>query len=87
MEPQAPAANAWPVHCTARPERSAAAFCTVCKLSFAGLFLAVRPDGRWSPWLATGTLPAGATLAVVAVLALEWLATRRLAPAAGPGRQ
>jgi uncharacterized membrane protein len=46
MEPHAPAANAWPVHCTAHPERSAAAFCTVCKLSFAGLFLAVRPDGR-----------------------------------------
>jgi apolipoprotein N-acyltransferase len=53
----------------------------------APLRVAVRPDGRWSPWLATGTLPAGATLAVVAVLALEWLATRRLAPATGPGRQ
>ena len=46
MESEAPAANAWPVHCSVHPERSAAAFCTVCKLPFAGLFLAVRPDGR-----------------------------------------
>ena len=53
----------------------------------APLRVAVRPDGRRSPWLTAGTLPAGATLAVVAVLALEWLATRRLAPATGPGRQ
>jgi apolipoprotein N-acyltransferase len=53
----------------------------------APLRVAVRPDGRPSPWLTTGTLPTGATLAVVAVLALEWLVTRRLAPAAGSGRQ
>lgn len=46
MEPQAPAPNTWPVHCSVHPERSAAAFCTVCKLPFAGLFLAVRPNGR-----------------------------------------
>ena len=53
----------------------------------APLRVTVRPDGRWSPWLTAGTLPAAATLAVVAVLALEWLATQRLAPATGPGRQ
>jgi len=53
----------------------------------APLRVAVRADGRWSPWLTAGTLPAGVTVAVVAVLALEWLATRRLAPATGPGRQ
>lgn len=53
----------------------------------APLRVAVHPDGRWSPWLTAGTLPAGVTLAVVAMLALEWLATRRLAPATGPGRQ
>jgi apolipoprotein N-acyltransferase len=53
----------------------------------APLRVAVRPDGRSSPWLTTETLPTGATLAVVAVLALEWLVTRRLAPTAGSGRQ
>jgi len=53
----------------------------------APLRASVRPDGRWSPWLTAGTLPAGVTLAVVAVLALEWLATRRLAPATGGSRQ
>jgi apolipoprotein N-acyltransferase len=47
----------------------------------------VHPDGRQSPWLTAGTLPTGATLAVVAVLALEWLIGRRLAPAAFSGRQ
>lgn len=46
MEPHAPAANDWPVRCTVHPERSAAAFCTACKLPYAGLYLAVRPDGR-----------------------------------------
>jgi apolipoprotein N-acyltransferase len=51
------------------------------------LRVAVRRDGRPSPWLTTGTLPTGATLAVMAVLALEWLVTRRLAPVAGSGRQ
>lgn len=46
MAPEVPADASWPVHCTVHPERSAAAFCTVCKLPFAGLYLAVRPDGR-----------------------------------------
>lgn len=46
MEPDAPADAGWPVRCSVHPERSAAAFCTVCKLPFAGLYLAVRPDGR-----------------------------------------
>jgi len=53
----------------------------------ASLRVAVGPDGRWSPWLAAGTLPAAATGVVVAVLALEWFVRRRLAPAAIPGRQ
>ncbi|MFM7136652.1 MAG: apolipoprotein N-acyltransferase [Planctomycetota bacterium] len=55
--------------------------------SAAPLRVSVRRDGRWSPWLTAGTLPAGVTLAVVAVLAIEWLATRRLAPATGAGRE
>jgi apolipoprotein N-acyltransferase len=53
----------------------------------APLRVAVQRDGRPSPWLTTGTLPTGATLAVMAVLALEWLVTRRLAPGVGSGRQ
>jgi apolipoprotein N-acyltransferase len=53
----------------------------------APLRVTVRPDGRPSFWLTAGTLPAGVTLAVMAVLALEWLATRRLAPVTGAGRQ
>jgi len=53
----------------------------------APLRVAVRRDGRWSPWLTAGSLPAGVTVAVVAMLALEWLATRRLAPATGAGRE
>ena len=53
----------------------------------APLRVAVARDGRWSPWLTAGSLPAGVTVAVVAMLALEWLATRRLAPATGAGRE
>jgi apolipoprotein N-acyltransferase len=53
----------------------------------AALQVAVHRDGRQSPWLTAGTLPTGATLAVVAVLALEWLIGRRLAPAAFSRRQ
>jgi len=53
----------------------------------ATLRVAVRRDGRWSPWLAGGTLPAAATLAIVPLLAVEWLVGRRLAPARASGRQ
>jgi apolipoprotein N-acyltransferase len=53
----------------------------------ATLRVAVWPDGRWSPWLTAGALPTGLTLAVVAVVALEWLFTLRLAPAASHGRE
>jgi len=53
----------------------------------APLRVAVRRDGRPSPWLTAGTLPTGATVAIVAVLALEGLVARRLAPAAGSDRQ
>jgi apolipoprotein N-acyltransferase len=44
-------------------------------------------DGRWSPWLAAGTIPTGLTLAVVAVLALEGLVASRLALRPTVGRQ
>ncbi|MDA1200275.1 MAG: apolipoprotein N-acyltransferase, partial [Planctomycetota bacterium] len=51
------------------------------------LRVTVRADGRWSPWLTTGNLPAGLTVAVLAVLALEWLVTPRLAPDAESCRE
>jgi apolipoprotein N-acyltransferase len=51
------------------------------------LRVAVSPDGRQSPWLTAGTLPLGATLAVVAILWLEWLVGTQLAPRCASGRQ
>ena len=53
----------------------------------ATLRVAIGRDGRWSPWLTAGTLPAGLTVAVVAVLALEWLVRPRLAPGPDSCRQ
>ncbi len=53
----------------------------------ASLRVAIRRDGRDSPWLTAGTIPTGLTLAVVAVLALEGLVASRLAPGRGTGRQ
>jgi len=53
----------------------------------ATLRAAVHPDGRWSPWLTAGTLPAGLTLAVVVMLGLERLVGSRLAPPGVSGRQ
>ncbi len=44
------------------------------------LRVSLSPDGRHSPWLTAGTLPLGVTLAVVAMLGLEWLVVTRLAP-------
>ena len=44
----------------------------------ATLRVAIHPDGRWSPWLAAGTVPLWGTLAVVAMLGLEWFVGRRL---------
>ena len=43
----------------------------------ATLRVAIHPDGRWSPWLAAGSLPLWGTLAVVAMLGLEWFVGRR----------
>jgi len=51
------------------------------------LRVTVRADGRWSPWLTAGTLPAGLAVAVLAVLALEWLVMPRLAPDADSCRE
>jgi apolipoprotein N-acyltransferase len=51
------------------------------------LRVAVHRDGRWSPWLAGGTLPTAVTLAIVPLLAVEWLVGRRLAPERGSRRQ
>ncbi len=45
----------------------------------APLAVSVSADGRPTPWLAAGTLPLWPTLAVVAILALEWLVRSRLA--------
>jgi apolipoprotein N-acyltransferase len=53
----------------------------------ATLRVAVSPDGRQSPWLTAGTLPLAVTLAVVAMLGLEWLVATRLAPRYVSGRQ
>jgi len=49
--------------------------------------LAVSPDGRQSPWRMAGTLPLASTLAVVAMLGLEWLVGTRLAPRWASDRQ
>ncbi|MBM4020849.1 MAG: apolipoprotein N-acyltransferase [Planctomycetes bacterium] len=51
------------------------------------LRVAVHPDGRGSPWLSLGTLPAWLTLAVVAMLAMERLVGLRLASPVPGGRQ
>ena len=53
----------------------------------ATLRVGVRRDGRWSPWLTAGTIPTGLTLAVMAILALEWLVGSRLASGPAAGRQ
>jgi apolipoprotein N-acyltransferase len=53
----------------------------------AAIRVSVEPDGRQSPWLTAGSLPAGLTLAVVAVLSLGTLIGRRLAPQARGGRK
>jgi apolipoprotein N-acyltransferase len=53
----------------------------------ATLRVGIHRDGRWSPWLTAGTIPTGMTLAVVAVLALEWLMASRLALSRAAGRQ
>jgi apolipoprotein N-acyltransferase len=53
----------------------------------ATLRVAIERDGRWSPWLAAGTLPVAVTLAIVPLVALEWLVGRRLALARPSGRQ
>ena len=53
----------------------------------ATLRVASVSDGRQSPWLTAGTLPLGLTLAVVAMLGLEWLVVTWLAPRAGRSRQ
>jgi apolipoprotein N-acyltransferase len=53
----------------------------------ATLRAAIHRDGRPSPWLAAGTLPVAVTLAIVPLVALEWLVGRRLAPARASGRQ
>jgi apolipoprotein N-acyltransferase len=53
----------------------------------ATLRVGIWRDGRWSPWLTAGTIPTGVTLAVVAVLALEWLVMSRLALSPASGRQ
>ncbi|MFM8414309.1 MAG: apolipoprotein N-acyltransferase [Planctomycetota bacterium] len=53
----------------------------------ATLRVAVHPDGRWSPWLTAGTLPAGVTLAIAVLVAVEGLFASRLAPATPAGRQ
>ena len=42
----------------------------------ATLRVAVRPDGRSSPWLAVATLPAGAWLTIGAAVTTEWLLSR-----------
>ncbi len=51
------------------------------------LRVSLSPDGRHSPWLTAGTLPLGVTLAVVAMLGLEWLVVTRLAPQWSVNRQ
>jgi len=53
----------------------------------ATLRVAVSPDGRQSPWRMAGTLPLASTLAVVAMLGLEWLVGTRLAPRWASDRQ
>ncbi len=53
----------------------------------ASLRVAMRPDGRPTLWLAAGSLPAGLTLAVVAILALAPLVGRRLASRGRGGRK
>jgi len=51
------------------------------------LRVGVARDGRWSPWLTVGALPAWLTVAVVAMLAIERLVGLRLASAAAGDRQ
>ena len=55
------------------------------------LRVAVRPDGRWSPWLAAGTLPTGLCLAVAVAVAVEAVlrevGRRRMGGAGGSGRE